>query len=378
MKKVCHITTVHPPFDTRIFHKECKTLVSAGYDVVLIAQQDNRQLITDNKQLTTAIDGVKIVYLSKPKNRFERMFFLTRKAYKLALKQKADIYHFHDPEFLPWAVKLKRKTRAKIIYDVHENVPKQILSKYWIPNILKGFIALLVNVLEKFYAKKMDKIITATENISKRFPKEKTEVIRNFPDFPKINNVLPIDYNRKLPIVLYQGAIVEIRGIKQIVAAVDILKEKIELWLMGPFSPANLKKEILTKETEAYIKYKGHLPFEKMCRFLKRADIGLVLFLPEPNHVESLPNKIFEYMAAGIPIIASNFPLWKKIVEGNKCGICVNPLEPKEIAGAIEYLIEHPEEARKMGTNGRKAVLEKYNWENESKKLLRVYEELTK
>jgi len=368
MKKVCILTSVHSALDIRIFYKEAKTLASANYSVVLIAQYNKEEII----------DGIKIIPLSGPKNRFYRILFLTKKIYDLALEQKADIYHFHDPEFLPWAVKLKRKTRAKIIYDVHENVPKQILSKYWIPNILKGFIALLVNVLEKFYAKKMDKIITATENISKRFPKEKTEVIRNFPDFPKINNVLPIDYNRKLPIVLYQGAIVEIRGIKQIVAAVDILKEKIELWLMGPFSPANLKKEILTKETEAYIKYKGHLPFEKMCRFLKRADIGLVLFLPEPNHVESLPNKIFEYMAAGIPIIASNFPLWKKIVEGNKCGICVNPLEPKEIAGAIEYLIEHPEEARKMGTNGRKAVLEKYNWENESKKLLKVYKKLLK
>jgi glycosyltransferase involved in cell wall biosynthesis len=85
---------------------------------------------------------------------------------------------------------------------------------------------------------------------------------------------------------------------------------------------------------------------------------------------------MFEYMAAGLPVIASNFPLWKEIIEGNHCGIYVNPLKPKEIAKAIEYLIKHPKEAKRMGENGRKAVLEKYNWENESKKLLKIYEEL--
>jgi len=81
-------------------------------------------------------------------------------------------------------------------------------------------------------------------------------------------------------------------------------------------------------------------------------------------------------MGVGLPVIVSDFPELKKIVEGNRCGICVNPLEPKEIAKAVEYLIEHPEEAKEMGENGRKAVLEKYNWENESKKLLKVYETL--
>lgn len=83
-------------------------------------------------------------------------------------------------------------------------------------------------------------------------------------------------------------------------------------------------------------------------------------------------------MAAGLPVVASNFPSWREIVEINKCGICVNPLEPKEIARAVKYLIEYPEEAEKMSKNGRRAVLEKYNWGNESKKLLKIYEELAK
>jgi len=109
---------------------------------------------------------------------------------------------------------------------------------------------------------------------------------------------------------------------------------------------------------------------------LDKLRVGLVLFYPEPNQINSQPNKLFEYMSAEIPIVASNFPLWKEIVEGNQCGICVDPLNPEEIARAIEYLITHPDEAQRMGENGRKAVIEKYNWESESKKLIELYRKI--
>ena len=85
---------------------------------------------------------------------------------------------------------------------------------------------------------------------------------------------------------------------------------------------------------------------------------------------------MFEYMATGLPVIVSNFPLWKEIVEDNKCGITVNPLDPQEIARAVEYLCSNPELMEKMGRNGRKTVMGKYNWGNESKILLSVYSSL--
>ncbi len=161
MKKVCHITTVHPSFDKRIFHKECKTLAKAGYDVILIAQHEKDEVV----------DKIKIIALPKPKNGFERILFSSQKAYKLALKQKVDIYHFHDPEFLPWAIKLKKKTGTKIIYDVHEDYPEQILSKHWIPKFLKKIISRVFNFYEKKAAQNFDLIKKITrfnllENIS--------------------------------------------------------------------------------------------------------------------------------------------------------------------------------------------------------------------
>jgi glycosyltransferase involved in cell wall biosynthesis len=127
---------------------------------------------------------------------------------------------------------------------------------------------------------------------------------------------------------------------------------------------------------EARVQIPGPIPHEEVFDVLVRSHIGLAVLHPDPNYVDSLPTKLFEYMAAGLPVVASNFPLWKEIVEGNRCGITVDPLDSKAIAQAIEYLLTHPEEALQMGENGRRAVEEKYNWEAESKKLLGVYSKL--
>lgn len=368
MKKICHITTVHPAFDTRIFYKEAKTLARAGYNVVLIARHNENEIV----------DGVKIIDLPKPKNRFQRMFFLTKRAYKLALKEKADIYHFHDPELLPWMVKLKKKTRAKVIYDVHEDYPKQILSKHWIPKIFRSIIANIFDIYEKKAIKNFDFIITVGEDVKEKFKKlnPNVETIKNYPNLDYFKNISANLFSKSVFTLIYTGGLTRERGIKEIVKALEFLPENVELILLGEFVPSDFEKEIRKMEGFKKVKYFGQVPFKEVPKYLAKADIGIVCFLPLPNNINSNPNKLFEYMLVGLPVIASNFPLWKEIIEGNKCGICVDPLNPIEIAKAIHYLIEHPEEAKKMGENGKKAVLEKYNWESESKKLLKIYEEL--
>ena len=370
MKKVCILTSVHPALDTRIFYKEAKTLVEAGYDVTLIAQHDKDE----------TIDGIKIIALPKPKNRFFRIFFLTRKVYKLALEQKADIYHFHDPELLPWALKLKKQTRAKIIYDVHEDVPKQILSKYWIPKILRKFISVFFDIYERKKIKNFDFIITVGDDVKEKFKKinPNTETVKNFPILDCFKNINTKPFTKDTFTLIYTGGLTKIRGIEEIVRALEFLPDNVQLILLGKFVPSDFEQRIKSLNGFKKVKYFGQVLFEKVFNYLSQADIGIISYLPVPNNIDSNPNKLFEYMAAGLPVIASNFPLWKEIVEGNKSGICVDPLNPKEIAKAVEYLIEHPDEAKKMGENGRKAVLEKYNWGNESKKLLKIYEELTK
>ena len=172
MIKICHLTSVHSPFDVRIFHKECKTLVKAGYDVTLIAQHDKNE----------TVDGIKIVALPKVKNRTFRMTSLPLKTLWLALKKKADVYHLHDPELLPVGVFLKLFKAKNIIYDVHEDYAKQKLSEVYIPKIARTYIAFLIRTTEYLSSKLFNGIITATENILKNFSHHKRAIsIRNFP-----------------------------------------------------------------------------------------------------------------------------------------------------------------------------------------------------
>lgn len=365
-RKAVHLTTVHPPFDTRIFHKEAKTLVKAGYDVTLIAQHDKDDFV----------DGVKIIALPKPRNRFTRIFGLTWRAFLLALRQRAAVYHFHDPELLPIGLCLKLLTQAKVIYDVHEDVPQQILTKYWLPAPLRKPLAMVSNLVEKLLARAMDAIVVATEGIATNFRGLNPVVVHNYPDLGMLPNPPIARKERNEKVLVYVGGLSKLRGALELVRALEHLDHIDNLWLdlIGRFEPPELERELQALPGYRRVRYLGWLPWKEAWGHAKTADIGLVLFLPAPNHKRSLPNKLFEYMAAGLPVVASNFPLWREIVEGNNCGLCVDPLNPEAIAEAIEYLITHPEEARKMGENGRRAVEEKYNWEKEAQKLLALYE----
>ena len=368
--KVCILTTVHPPFDTRIFHKEAKTLARAGYVVVLIAQHDKDE----------AVDGVKIIALPKPRNRLTRIFGLTWLAFRLALRQRAEIYHFHDPELLPIGVLLKLFTRAKVIYDVHEDVPKQILTKYWIPARLRRPLAVVFNAFEKLLARALDAVVVAEEGIAEKFLRLKPVLVHNYPNLEMLPNPSPRRKEEGDKVLVYIGGITQLRGAFEMVRALEYLAhiDGLRLHLIGKFAPPGLVQELQKLPGYQRVRFLGWLHPTEVYEHLRGTDIGIVCLHPEPKYVTAWPVKLFEYMAAGLPVVASNFPLWREIVEGNRCGICVDPLNPKEIAQAIEYLITHPEEARKMGENGRRAVEEKYNWEKEGEKLLKLYEELVK
>ena len=175
-RKVCILTTVHPPFDTRIFHKQAKTLARAGYDVTLIAQHDGDRVV----------EGVRVIGLPKPHNRFTRIFGLTWRAFRLALRQRADVYHFHDPELLPAGALLKLFTKAKVIYDVHENVPKQILNKAWLPSWSRRLVALAYMLIERGLLPFIDEIIIAEDSYIENYRDRKNVVaIRNDPLLPR-------------------------------------------------------------------------------------------------------------------------------------------------------------------------------------------------
>ncbi|MED4979322.1 glycosyltransferase family 4 protein [Geobacillus stearothermophilus] len=361
--KICHLTSVHPHTDTRIFIKECRSLAMAGYEVHLVAPGAPDSFV----------DGVNIHGVKKETgSRLKRMTKTVNRVYEKGLEIDADVYHFHDPELIPIGIKLKRKGK-KVIYDIHEDVPRAIMSKHWINPIIRKFVSLSFEMFENNMAKRFDFLVTATPFITERFKSINPNTI-NINNYPLLNEL--IDEQTKKNVnknnsVCYVGCISDIRGINEVLEASKMVNGDIVF--AGPVTHDYLKEK-MNKLSNVY--YLGVLNRSEVRDLFSRSRAGLVTFLPEPNHINAQPNKMFEYMSAGLPVICSDFPLWREIIEKNKCGICVNPRDPKEMAEAINFLLENPEEAQKMGENGRRAVEEKYNWETESNKLIQIYNNL--
>ena len=363
MVKICHLTSAHPPGDIRIFHKECKTLCQLDPKLTLIAKNTTDELI----------ESIQIRAFPPYKKRWQRITNL-KVIYELALQENAQIYHFHDPDLILVGLMLKSQGKV-VIYDVHEDVPRQTLGKEYIPQLLRPGIAGCIEILENFAAKRFDALITATPYIRDRFQKLGCNA-SNINNYPILSELYTpnINWLKKKPIVCYIGGIAKIRGITEMVEAIG--QTSGQLLLAGRFETSQQRKEITSMSGWSNVQELGYLNRKEIAQILAKAMAGLVVLRPVINYLDALPVKMFEYMAAGIPVISSNFPLWQEIIEGNHCGLCVDPLNPQAIAQAIQWIFDHPDEAEQMGKNGRKAIEEKYNWETEAQKLIALYEEL--
>ncbi|MFB2800289.1 glycosyltransferase family 4 protein [Shewanella seohaensis] len=364
--KVVHLTSAHDRYDTRIFLKMCKSLNKANFDVSLV--------VSDGKD-SECSDGVNVYNVgNRPGSRLERMSKTVKSVYLKALSLDANIYHLHDPELIPIGLKLK-KLGYKVIFDAHEDLPKQLRSKPYLNYFLKKSLPLIFELYEKYSFRKFDALIGATEAISLKLGgiNKRTVTINNYPIIGELS--LPGDNTVKLNEVCYLGGISEIRGIREVVKSLHY-SSGARLNLAGKFNDSNLESEVALYPEWISVNKLGFINRKESAEVLNRSQAGIVTFHSVPNHVDAQPNKMFEYMSAGLPLIASNFPLWKEIVEGNNCGICVDPLSPEEIGEAISFIVNNPLEAKKMGNNGYNSVLSKYNWAVEELKLIKLYKDL--
>jgi len=366
--RVAHLTSVHQPHDTRILHKQCRSLAEAGYDVSLIAPH------TTNEQL----HGVSIRAVAKPRGRANRLLQTRRAVLQAAIELDAAIYHFHDPELIPVGLKLGRLGK-RVVYDVHEDYPKQVLSKHWIPRPMRGVTSRMLGRLEARAARRFAGVVAATPTIAKRFPCERTITVNNYPVLD--GNLEPspaITSNPSQFKVAYIGGITEPRGVFDLL---DMLVETgdpagVRLELAGKFSPASLEQQARDHAGWPMVDFHGWQGRAEILKLLAGAQVGVVPLHALPRFVDSQPVKLFEYMAAGLPVIASDFPLWRTIIDSCKCGLLVQPNDPHALVSAVRWLQDHPAESREMGARGRLAVETQYNWRHEADKLVAFYERI--
>lgn len=367
MPKVVHLTTVHSPSDVRIHEKECRALAEAGYDVVLIAPEGE----------CGAVPGVRLNLLPAESSRVRRMTLGMWRVWRAALRENASLYHFHDPELLlvGWVL---RAGGRRVIYDVHEDVPRDILSKDYLPKWPRHLLSLLASGIEGASAWILSGMVTATPAIAARFPASKTCVVRNYPRRAELGQLMEAGEVRREDRVVYVGGLSPQRGAREMVAAAALWQRRMDapLVLAGRFTSVGLEEALRQEPGWDRVAFLGWLDRDSLLSELARARVGLVLLHPSRAFAESLPVKLFEYMAAGIPVVASNFPLWKEIVEGDGCGVVVDPLDPDAICDAVLELLAHPERARAMGLRGRAVVRDRYNWDREALTLVGFYRSL--
>lgn len=357
---VAHITSVHPQNDNRIFYKECITLAKAGYEVTLIVAGGE----------TKRLDGVNIVGYEKAKGgRLSRMIKTSLiDMIKACKRVDADVYHFHDPELIFTALYLKMSGK-KVIYDIHENNPASILSKPYIKSKLQQkLISKLFDIFEKSVVRFFDAIVTARPDITKRFKHQQLITLRNFPILPDVSQIKRLEIKKEKPTVIYVGNMTKIRGLYELLDAFKVLNE-YELWLLGPIGDKSLKEKI--EKGVPNVNYLGVVEAYEVFSYIDAADIGIITFLPAPNHLETLATKPFEYMACGKPMIMSNFDYWKTTFQ--ESSLYVDPSDSNEIAQTVDRLFKDKALMEKVSQKNRKLSQEVYNWKNESQKLLELY-----
>ena len=369
-KKICHLTSVHPRYDSRILYRECVSLAEHGYEVYLLVNDTGKK---ENYH------GVKILTTNTEyNNRVKRMCFGVKRIYDLAKKVDAEIYHLHDPELLLIALLLKWKGK-KVIFDSHEVYYLQIREKEYIPLVFRRILARVYWLIETVITKKIDAVICPAAVSGKNPFKgraKKITYINNVPRLQELQSETNVINAKEEKAICYVGSLTADRGITNLVKAA--YKANATLYLAGKFSPDTYEQELMKMEEYKAVKYLGFLTRKEVYELYNKVCIGMCTLLPvgQYDKGDNLPTKVYEYMAAGLPVILSDFPYNRKVIKKYRLGKVVSPEEPESIADEIKKMLNNKRLRNEMGKRGREVVMKKYNWDMEKVKLIELYRKI--
>jgi len=375
MKQICVLTSAHMVRDTRIYYKECKSLHEAGYQVTLIARDVEKAVVED----------IDMVTLSAAGGRLGRLL-TTFRIFLLALRTPAELYHLHDPDLLWVGAGLRLLRGRPVIYDVHELYAELVAVRAWIPTGLKPLFRRLFDGWERLFSRWMSAFIIVVEEQRRRFSGYGVPVVvlHNYP----LRSIVPVAMLLASPrfarrSVLYIGDVTAARGIWVLLEAFKIVARELpgaELCLVGRINESDLRQRLREWLDEHgltdQVKVVGFVSHDQLGTYLEQASVGVVPYQNVSQYFWALPTKLFEYMACAVPSVVSDLPGAHDVVAQSACGLLVEPGNAEALAQGLVTLLSDPELARTMGEAGRKAVLEKYNWESEKTKLLALYERL--
>lgn len=357
---IVHLST-YPADDIRIFQKACKSEVLEGYRVTQIACHDKEETVY----------GVDMRSVPSSRGRFLRMTVLPWRMYRAAARQNGDIYQFHHPDLIPAGLLLKLAGK-RVIYETREHYPDKILSMRWISPRLRSILSSAFTFYERATSVAWDHIIVADRYSAKAFTGRPVSVVPNYPLLTPVQPANPRD--RGMRRLIYVGGISRERGLLVMLKIAELLRDhNVELVLMGTCPFPEDEERIRAAPN---VRYLGNQGLKAVYEQIQEADLGLLLLQPVPAYAYAGENtlKLFEYMWCGLPLVSSDFPNLRKIIDAAQCGICIDPCDAEQAAAAILALLDNPGLRRQLGNNGRQAVREAYNWPAASQIMTRVYE----
>ena len=371
--KVCHIISGYYRNDPRIFQRQCKSLVNGGFEVCIL---------TNDGQPNEVIEGIKVYATDKYwKNRIKVLLFSKSQFLKKAIEVNADIYQLHSPELLSLGLTLKKLGKI-VIYDSHEDLPSHILEKEWLPVIVRKPISIFINFYMNRVLKSYNEIISPHHHVVEKLEliNANTTLITNFAKVGSLINYDLSHYLNRENSICYSGTVYLSSNQEFIIEAISNINN-LKYQIVG-FIDENYKEQLSERKGFEKLQFLGRIPWAELNDFYSKSLIGMVIMDYKLNlgykRGTYAVNKIFEYMEAGLPIICTDYDLWKEIIDKYDCGICVEPNNAKQIEEAIQFLISNKEKAYQMGQNGRKAVLLEYNWSTQEKEYLRIFKKYDK